>query len=213
MAAPKFPILDDFNRADENPLGSVSTAWFKLSLPANFSISSNQLPGLGGQACAVWSNTPNSFFGDFEAYLSMETFSVSDDHFGVVGRWSASGDNDTRYRGYLARVTKAGVITIATRFGSTLNVLTTANTGVALTDGSAILFRGHGSLLEVSLRRAGVWAIEASVSDSTFAAGHIGMFWQSGGGAARMDNFGGGGYSPSFSSTSKGRLGLGNALW
>lgn len=186
---PTAPHLDDFNRANENPLadGNWSGPWFgaedELQILSNV-VAADTAPGN-----SAW--TAETFGLDSEIRLTIATVPADGQNIGLGLRLVDLGANVDGYLAIHVQLAAAadffryfrvdnGVPTV---LGSDINQVLAANDGMGL--------EMIGSTLTVNYNTGSGWTAVSSRSDSTYtAAGNIGLRLTDT--TARLDNVGGG---------------------
>lgn len=189
MAFPTSSVLDDFNRADHEDLGSNWT-----DLIAGWNISSNAARGnqVAGQDTKAGYNVA-TYGPDCEAYATMPALMTSNDSSMALElrlTTLVAGTHD----GYHLDIAKGGTAGIYrldnggyTLLGSTFSVTVTA--------GYKYGFEAVGSTLTAYYYNGSSWASITSRDDSTYgSAGYLGIHsWPNeNNGTGRFDDFGGG---------------------
>jgi hypothetical protein len=184
IAPPAFPttgILDNFNRAQEVPLGNGTWTCPLKSGDNNLEVdSSNQLEAISSPGSCYWS--ANTFGPDTEAYLNVVTKPVGTDCIALVARISGAGGSISGYQGKFCN--SAGTDTWDLyRYDS--GVTTQIGTGgtTELTNGDSMGLEVIGNSIKLYHKpAAGAWTVRASATDSTYtSSGRIGV---------RMDHIG-----------------------
>ncbi len=185
MAGPASPLLDDFNRADENPL-SDGGSWINklLTTDVNLKLVSNQVLATSAARCgAYWAAAADS-----EAFLTVATLPTSDG----VGLWlRVIHPGTANVSGYMAWYEPSAPSLAIWRVTNGAFTRIAIQTSPAFATGDKLWFRASGSSLVLATFHGGVWADQLTVTDTTYAGGYIGIF----GGANttwRVDDFGGG---------------------
>jgi hypothetical protein len=176
-AGPTTPILDDFERPDENPLFGGGN-WAKLNPSVSFDLeltagAAETAPPGGGQPRRYW--TPRTFGPNVELWVRASR----------MGQWHQDVRLDLRvqnagtssWRGYELVANWNGIF----GYGWWLRRINGDGTFTDLATADAnlqsgwIVFRAQGSALEVWISGTGSgWQLLLSASDSTFSApGHV----------------------------------------
>jgi len=190
MAFPTTGLLDNFNRADENPIGNGNWSGPIWSGDNQLRVASNQC---APQTSGPWHNSYWSAaqFGNCEVYATVPTVGATDDDLNLYVRIASPGgaglDCYIFAIGYQASPSNNSVIyrvdnTTLTQLGASLTV--------DLDAAEKIGFECNGSSLTAYLFESGAWASQASRTDSTYSSGYIGAEIENN--TARLDDFGGG---------------------
>jgi hypothetical protein len=189
MSGPASPVVDNFNRADQNPLASGWSALQVKGGAGNLQVLANQLAAIAaayGEAMA-----PGTYGPDCEVFCTMAAFS---------GGWDLSlrvtNPGTPQACGYIVEA-GSGSQQIYRLDNGTPNPLG-AGFGGATIAGDKFLFRAIGSRLEVWRFTGGNWVLQGSRTDSTYkSAGKVAVaLWNATGriddvGAGTMANKGG----------------------
>lgn len=207
MAFPTTGILDNFNRADENPLstaGNIGAPIFTVASggPQSFKLVSNaiqddSLADGGGSAQMYWDGA--TFGPGIEVYVKLVTpwqNNSSDFWFWVAG----NAENTTGLDGYQAVVYYSAGTWFYTIWRYDNNVGTeltpSAEAGPTLADGDQIGIELSGGTFTYKYKTAaGSWGDASGVStrsDSTYTSGHIGISKGFNDTTTSLDDFGGG---------------------
>ena len=168
LALTTTALLDDFNRADENPL-SGGGRWAQLNS------SSNPLQIISNATASVTSTNGTSYWTR-DTFASTEVWAriSSAQNFGVLLRLQDVGGANT-WDGYelfanasndtldLRRVTNATTTSLVTRSVSAIAI------------GVGIMLRAYGTRLEAWYFKASVWTLVTSTDDSTYTSGNMGL--------------------------------------
>jgi hypothetical protein len=189
VSFPTTSILDDFNRANENPL-SFGGKWSGPYLIGflQFQVISNQADPGGGTAGNWWN--VKKFGPDCEVYLDVVTApTVSGDQFAIIARSVNPGGSTSAIDGYALQYTAGSTpqwLLTATLGGSILNSVSITHD---LQNGDTVGLSCVSNLMTAYIKRAGVWTSMGTLTDSLItAAGYLAIFGDSG----VYDNFGGG---------------------
>jgi hypothetical protein len=186
-------VIDDFNRSDENPLSDGG----KYSvLSSNLEVVSNQVACTIAATCSMW-RTDVRYGADQEAWVTIEAKPINGDRLRLYARLQ----EPTQFDGYaLYLQSNAGVDQVGierwdngavTPLGSPMNQ--------EFVQGDKLRLRAIGSTLEAWRydNNAGSWSKLGERTDSTYLLdGYLGFGIRGTGG--RLDDFGGGGTSPTF---------------
>lgn len=190
-----FPVngvLDNFNRANENP----ATGWtIALSGLSNIQVISNRAQHGGGTAYAAWS--AGTFAADQGAYIEMPVAPVGLEAVGILLRWNNL--NTGTETGYM--VQQLGAVVRAYRIDTGIS-FTQLGSDISYTPTNGDSFGGKivGSTITIYTCASGAgcgvsgpgWTVLDTRSDATYSnAGYIGVHSNTGTPPA-MDNFGGG---------------------
>lgn len=189
-ASPAFvgpALLDDFNRADENPLSGGGN-WAEVSASSgNLRIISNEVAcSVSTTSDAYW--TPAVFGADCEAYCTIVTKpSTNGDGVEIIARAGDVGASTwDGYTFYMA--TQAGTDTWELRrfIAGSVTALTSGTREI--TNGEKIGIRCIGSRIEGWVYSAGAWTRITYTTDTTFhCPGYVAMRGR--GTAFRLDDF------------------------
>jgi RHS repeat-associated protein len=213
-AAPDAPLadirttsaLDNFNRANETPIGSSNGAWAQPDTGtwpfAARLVSSRFWPatGVGGKtSVAYW--TAQSFSGDMEVWASPQGAADTSEgwRIGLLTDVGVSGQVD----GYLLMITNASGSGGNWQIRRYLNGVATqlvSQNNLGLPSNKIVLFRRVGSALQAweSADGGANWTLKLSVSDGTYTTGlRLALAIDSDDGTGPVwDDFGGGGSPP-----------------
>jgi hypothetical protein len=180
-------VLDNFNRADEDPL-SQGGNWEATVGATTLEVTSNQAAYLGATNFA-YSNRTTEFPGDVEVWVTIAT--VGDSGLIFCTRQIGSGTADF----YVLRAS-ANDLAVWQSVNQTVGSGFTGwqwdtRLASALANGDEIGIRRVGNLIEVWRTVSGTWTFVHCQGDpSPFNGGRIGLMQH--GTGARMDDFGGG---------------------
>ena len=178
------PVLDNFNRANENPLSGGGN-WGSISSLGGAQLVSNALASPSPTtAASLWSTV---FAGDVETY---GTILISTNNAGLYAEATLSSGNAN---GYLWQWQGNDVSPSFALYRSDNNVLTTLGTfsGFTLTAGDKLALRVVGDSVQGWVYHLGSWQQVASATDTTYRTGRIGV--RPRGTTPIIDDFGGGG--------------------
>jgi Concanavalin A-like lectin/glucanases superfamily len=182
-AAFSTPVLDSFNRANEDPLsGGGNWANVITGASGRLKLVSNQVARGGGNG-AYW--TPQTLT-DCEAYAILAVLPTSDDA-GVLARIQDVSSGVT-YDGYMAVAGPSNIRLYRVTDGNTEVQLGAVN--VSWTAGDQIGIRCIGTKIEAWAYQSGVWSKKISATDTAYASGALGLYESDL--TARLDDFGGG---------------------
>lgn len=192
---PTTPILDTFNRADENPLAGIWTTFTGVGL-SPLKVVSNQVLATG--ANGTWNGEfVGQDFSDVEAYVTLPTSTAVASEIFLKVRLLSTGGSFTSIpdpghdcyqllvRGNSAtwalyRVTNGSAVAIATF------------TGVTPASGHKIGVRCVGPVIEAWGDSGAGWVFRGQATDATWTHGAIGLIFGDAVSALRGDDFGGG---------------------
>jgi peptidoglycan/xylan/chitin deacetylase (PgdA/CDA1 family) len=176
-------ILDNFNRANENPLSGGGN-WAAISSLGGAQLVSNAVASPSSTTAASLWHT--SFAGDVETYA---TILVSTNNAGLYAETTLSSGNAN---GYLWQWQGSDVSPAFHLYRADNNVPTTLGTfsGFALTAGDKLALRVIGDSVQGWVYHLGGWQQVASATDTTYRTGQIGV--RPRGTTPIMDDFGGG---------------------
>ena len=186
LSFPATPILDNFNRANENPIDPTHwlSGWNGDHIPAGqaFKIVSNKIVtnGVGNQTSALW-KTP--YAGDSEVYVDLSTLGP-----GEYNSISAAVDDaaGNQYQFQIAQGSGWFLTCYAPGYHSLFNGTD------QFQNGDSAGMRVSNGVISVWRKPAGgSWYQLASVNDSSLTGGSIGIESDSRG-QSIFDNFGGG---------------------
>lgn len=194
-AAPATPLLDDFNRANENPLAAP---WSKVDA-GGLELLTNQV---ARTTTGLSRGAEQAGFGsDLECYVTIATKPTANagNQIGVGAHFSSEGST---WNGYTVTVEpRSGVpdsirvaYTTAGNLGSDITRPKLAYQYVAISAGDLIGLKTVGSVLECWLKTGGVWRMFAAIDDATARNGKLGMILGDTGSSGRLDDFHGAGY-------------------
>ncbi len=198
VAAGTFPItsiLDNFNRANENPLANGTWTCPMIGGFANLQIVSNQVDSSGGgDGSCYWSAA--SFGADAEAYVTISTLPSAPDCVTLMAR--TSGENSSSFNGYQAvycAVSGANNDTFTLRRWLNASFVAIASGIQEASAGDSIGIEVIGTTVRMLYKpAAGSWTQILSTTNSEVSgSGHVGLSVN--GQTARVDDFGGGTYT------------------
>jgi peptidoglycan/xylan/chitin deacetylase (PgdA/CDA1 family) len=179
------PVLDNFNRADENPLSGGGN-WTSATSLGGAKLQDNAVASsVTTTTTSLWKD---SYPGDVEARATILT---ATNNSGVYARASLNGSGQVS--GYIWQwlgATGSPPSFVLNRIDA--NTLTTLATfaGFSLDAGDQLALRVIGSSIEGWVYHLGAWQKVASATDTTYQAGKIGV--RPRGLAPIMDDFAGG---------------------
>jgi peptidoglycan/xylan/chitin deacetylase (PgdA/CDA1 family) len=177
------PILDDFNRANENPLSGGGN-WGAIGSLGGAQLVSNAVASPSSTtAASLWHTT---FTGDVEAYA---TVLISTDNAGLYAETSQSSGSPS---GYLWQWQGTGASPSFALYRSDNNVLTSLGSfsGFTLAAGDKLALRVIGDSVQGWVSHLGAWQQVVSATDTTYRTGQIGV--RPRGTTPIIDDFGGG---------------------
>lgn len=196
MAGPNgSPILDDFTRADQDPItGNWTTPG--QSGNNNMRLVSNQMagPSSGGSADAYWN--PGTFAASsgvlIEAFMDLAIVSGTSNRFFLS--ICIQNPNSGSYNSYGIQINRATSIWRLNRVDATIssNIHADVTQAVSSGDGAAISLDGTGLITVWYRAGAGSWTSLFTQTDTTYTSGYIGAGMLDVSTNERIDNFGGG---------------------
>ena len=188
MAFPTTSVLDDADRADENPLFQGGN-WTTVAELGAMRVASNQFA-----ASAAFAASYRGLYADAEVYVTLATL-AGDMQIGTrfQDAGGASPIRDSRRRGYQLIGTSTQYTLQRMDDGNNVTLIALTNwPGGALSGGDSIGLSSTEDIHEIWLKRgAGDWASVTTYTDDTYTnAGAI--YMQCSSTSARLDNFGGG---------------------
>jgi len=177
------PILDSFNRANENPLSGGGN-WSGLS-SGGAQLLNNAVASSGaGTTTSGWNG---SYTGDVEARA---TVLISTDNAGLVADASLNGSG--QLSGYIWQWQGANSPATFALYREDANAFTTLATfdGFSLDPGDQLALRVIGNSVQGWVYHLGSWQQVASATDTTYRTGKIGV--RPRGTTPIIDDFGGG---------------------
>lgn len=195
MAFPTTPVLDSFNRADENPLGNGTWTAPALGDSGSPQVLSNQCAPDGAVAnynAAVWSS---AFGADQEAYFTLAVKGTGTTFVYLASRMTS--ETLLTWAGYTLQIPTGtnSVWTLnkvvagwSTIIGTTATQLVSAGDSV----GCSIV----GTTFTMQYKAAaGSWTALNTVTNTAISgSGKIGFEWDGLDAARRLDDFGGGNF-------------------
>jgi peptidoglycan/xylan/chitin deacetylase (PgdA/CDA1 family) len=176
------PILDSFNRANENPLSGGGN-WSALS-SGGAQLLNNAVASSAGTTTSGWKG---SYSGDIEARA---TVLISTDNAGLMANATLNGSG--QLSGYLWQWQGANSPATFALYREDANVFTTLATfaGFSLDPGDQLALRVIGDSVQGWVYHLGSWQQVASATDTTYRTGKIGV--RPRGTTPIIDDFGGG---------------------
>ena len=181
MGFPSTPILDDFNRPDEDPM----TGWTDTG--GGWEIVSNQM--VQGGFDPANSRYDTQFNSDQEFYVTIVTASTTDN-----ASISTYARLTTGWNGYsVGWLKKSGTDELViNRLDSGVPTQLGATILLELGDGDKLGFRAVGSTIEAWTDTGGGWTLSGSRTDSTYSGAERTAFYGAGDTTWVLDDFGGG---------------------
>ena len=201
VSFPSTGILDSFTRADENPLSDGGLWTSKLfASDATLKLASNQVLQTSAVECSNWWNQ-NSFGPDCEVYVTIATLPSSGNIGAVYCRTANEGT--ASFNAYCIKYTNQGSSQFNIAKVSAGSTTSLASFTQAISAGDAMGISAVSTLLTAYARASGIWSSLGSFTDATFSsAGHLGLL---GGDVASalvaFTNFGGGTTNTQWSTT------------
>ena len=182
-----LPIVDSFNRRNENPLANGWSNGIGGSVETGLRVNSNTVESTKTTTCTAWRTEP-TFGPDAEVWARVSTLPGNGNQFRLYARLQNAGSS--AHSGYALRTNQlAGTDQVMLEridAGATVTRLTILQ---ELAVGDTLLLRVKGSALEAWLKRGSTWTLLGSVADSTYgAAGRVGIGIR--GKTGRLDDFG-----------------------
>ncbi|MGH3126441.1 MAG: fibronectin type III domain-containing protein, partial [Gaiellaceae bacterium] len=182
-----LPIVDSFNRRNENPLANGWSNGIGGSVETGLRVNSNTVQCTKATTCTAWRTNP-AFGPDTEVWARVSTLPGNGNQFRLYARLQNAGL--AAHSGYVLRTNQlAGTDQVMLEridAGTTVTRLTIPQ---ELVVGDTLLLRVKGSALEAWLKRGSTWTLLGSVADTTYgAAGRVGIGIR--GKTGRLDDFG-----------------------
>ena len=184
-----LPIIDTFNRRNENPLSDTGR-WSNGiigSAETGLRVNSNTLECTRTTTCTAWRN--NATFGsDTEVWARISTLPGTNNQFRLYAR--LQGPGGATHSGYMFRTNQlTGTDEVRLERIDAGAIVTRLTIARELAVGDTLLLRVKGSKLEAWLKRGSSWTLLGSVVDTTYAAaGRVGVGIR--GKSGRLDDFG-----------------------
>ena len=184
-----LPVLDAFNRANENPL-SFAGLWGNGILGSgerSLKVVSNQLASdRSTTATAWWKGT--QYGPDCESWATIATLPGNGNAVRLYVRLQTPGSSAVD--GYMLlfnQLSGTDQVVLVRITNGALTALSTVNREIAA--GSRLLLRANGTALESWVQQGSVWTRLSRVTDSTYGgAGYVGVGIR--GKTGRLDDFG-----------------------
>ncbi len=186
--AEPLPVLDSFNRANENPLSDAGR-WSNGvigSTETGLTVSSNQLACTRTTTCTAWRN--NAQYGaDAESWARLATLPGTGNSLRLYVRLQQAGSGGSAYM--LRTIEQTGTDQVLLERIDTGTLVTRLTIPQELAAGDTLLLRAKGSAIEAWRHNGSSWARLGVVQDSTYAGpGRAGVGLR--GTTARVDDFG-----------------------
>lgn len=178
IAASAGDIIDDFNRADENP---IAHGW--TNVVANLKVVSDQCAGTVSTTSQAHFTNLTAALTDCIVYATIATLPGAGNIAGVMARGGAASSD-----GYLASYNQGTGVQLFKVVGGTPTQLG-ATVAVTLAAGDKIKIVCAGTTIQAWYFHSGAWTLAVSVTDSTYASGYPGLRLR--GTTVRVDDFGG----------------------
>lgn len=196
MFFPTTTILDNFNRVNQGSPPSSNWSLSAISSSDDFKVISNQ--GVSEDEDANWYWNTESF-SDSEVYFTFASLPQIDDFVTVQLRWDIV--NDIAYG--LSATTIDGVnYTLEFYYydGASVNLFATYSKVLSI--GDKIGISAIGSNISAYYKSiSGIWTLLGSFTDTHLTSGYLGLYL-SVLSPFKIDDFGGGEYDPTYSSSS-----------
>lgn len=189
MSFPVTPVLDNFNRADENPLSGGGN-WVHSSLwwgGADLKLASNVVTQNAGGSASTW--VPQTFAVPVEIHVEKPTQHSNAAHFEDLETLLQRGDVTDAPDGYVYEAIVGDGMWIY-RLDAGVYTEIADDTSVVLSSGDAFGARQVGSTLSMWKRVSSVWSQVLSTTDVTYSGPYYLSLGRNGDGT--HDNFGGG---------------------
>jgi len=194
---PRTPILDTFNRANENPM----TGWTDFPSGSGLEVISNQAASgsTGVQDGAYFNTSINS--ADVEVYVTIAALPTNLGSTVLYARNDPAGGGIVGDNYAIRHTVDAGTdyIFISRHDNSVSSPLASYRQDLAAGDGLGM--RCVGSTIQAWVRISGIWTMIGEVEDGTYPGG--GTYnkvavahFETGAPSVRWDDFGGGAYAP-----------------
>ena len=182
-----LPIVDSFNRRNENLLANGWSNGIGGSVETGLRVNSNTVESTKTTTCTAWRTEP-ALGPDTEVWARVSTLPGNGNQFRLYARLQNAGL--AAHSGYALRTNQlAGTDQVMLEridAGATVTRLTILQ---ELAAGDTLLLRVKGPALEAWLKRGSTWTLLGSVVDSTYgAAGRVGIGIR--GKTGRLDDFG-----------------------
>ena len=182
-----LPIVDSFNRRNENPLANGWSNGIGGSVETGLRVNSNTVQCTKTTTCTAWRTNP-AFGPDTEVWARVSSLSGNGNQFRLYARLQNAGL--ASHSGYMLRTTQlAGTDEVRLERIDAGAIVTRLTIPQELAVGDTILLRVKGATLEAWLKRGSTWSLLGSVAESTYAvAGRVGVGIR--GKTGRLDDFG-----------------------
>jgi hypothetical protein len=183
---PLAPIVDAFDRGNENPLAGGWTNGIGGSGETGLRVTSNELACTRNGVCSAW--RPGLGGPDVEVWARVTTLPGRNNEIRLLGRVQQPGS--AAYDAYmLSAIQRNGTDEVLLQRVDNGAITTRLTMPQELAVGDTLLLRVRGSALEAWLRRGTTWTRLGVVNDSTYAgAGQVGVGIR--GKTGRLDDFG-----------------------
>ena len=184
-----LPILDSFNRRNENPLSDAGR-WSNGvigSSEAGLRVVSNTLACTKSTTCTAWRN--NVTYGpDTEVWARVATLPGTGNQFRLYAALQQAGLSN--HSGYMLRTNQlAGTDQLSLERIDGGAIVTRLTVAHELAVGDTVLLRVKAATLEAWVKRGATWSLLGSVVDTTYsAAGRVAVGIR--GKNGRLDDFG-----------------------
>lgn len=178
MAFPEAPILDDFNRANEQPV----TGWTNVTGAGGMRVVSNGMTGDSVTWCRAFWN--QSFSAPFEWRATVSNVSAGY----VLDLWYLTNDgNNNGYR-LLSEIPGIGSVRLQRMVSGGGTALADFSWTLATGDSFGVRVDGSGAHYVYAKAAAGSWTLLGIANDSTYTSGYVAL-GTAGDGAAIYDDF------------------------
>ena len=184
-----LPILDNFNRPNENPL-SFAGRWGNGILGSSersLRVTANQCRSTQTTTATAWWNAAQ-LGPDSESYVTIATRPGNGNAVRLYVRLRTPGSSAVD--GYMLLYNQSSGTDTLTIYRLTNGALTSLqSTSHEVAAGTRLLLRARGNALEAWVKEGSVWSRQIRVTDSTYAgAGYVGVGLR--GTTGRLDDFG-----------------------
>jgi hypothetical protein len=190
MEFPTTSILDDFNRANENPLSGGGNWTISGTFDAPWQLLSNGVIGTSGANENQMAYSAAGDLTDCEAYATVVTVPTAGNVVGVICRQDPSVNTGKNYYDCLY---VAGTGILIDYYDSTGTTHTLATYAQVVNVGDSIGLSVIGTTLTAWYKASGgSWVSLGSVTDTNLSHGYIGITGFPLFGGGKLDDFGGG---------------------
>jgi YD repeat-containing protein len=224
LSEPTTPLLDDFDRPDENPLsqggnwaqsavggGSWSASGFHIDAPLRLAggMAADQPPSGASYNGSAWTAQPLPP-GDSEVWAVQGLGTAGNTNEGMGLFLSLQNPTSASWSGYAGRFYDVigpdlwQIWRIDAGAGTVIGAISLEDSMQA---GDTLLLRRSGSALELWRGRAGVWVLKVAATDSAYTGGDPGLWI--GTDDARWNGFGAGAVAAGAGDQSTGTCGAG----